>query len=599
MLRMLASCLLLGLSFGAAEVALRSSPRLGLSPREILAWVLVSGGLMALYALAAGLLLHLLRPLRERWRGLLLGALLLPQLLLAWRFEVVLNEFLYEPVVWGGLLALSAFTLLLGLLAVRPLVALGRRLDAVSFALFTLAVLVAFLRGAPTASSGPGADARAPDILLVTLDTVRADVLSPWGGAASCPTLDRLARDGALFEQAFATAPLTEASHLAMLTGVSPHRSGVVSNGTEIGERPLLLSHELRRAGYRTAGFVAGFPLHGRYGWAQGFDLYDDDFGDFPGLHRLSLVKAWDQVFLPGHTLRERRGDRVLGRARRWLQGGSDQPRFCWLHLFDPHGPYEAPAPFAPAGEPDRGGPSLDLPAYWPPALRAIPDAVFHREAYQGEIRFTDFLLGEIVGDLEAAGRLDDTIVMVVADHGESLGEHDYWFDHGDDLYDPSLHVPLLVRWPARVAPSRVPCQVSTVDVAPTLLDLVGLPPGDGRDGRSLLPFLRGEACEARDAVASTTAGRFMARPPVDHALRARGRKFILHDPEVPPLRSPELYDLVKDPGETRDLATERPDEAAAMGLALQASLEGAATVAGPSTDPGTLEALKVLGYVE
>jgi choline-sulfatase len=436
-----------------------------------------------------------------------------------------------------------------------------------------------------------------PNVLLISLDTVRHDALEPYGGPVSTPAIAALARDGVVFEQAIATAPLTESSHLAMLTGLAPTSTGIVSNGTEFGEQPALVSHAFQRGGWATGGFVAGFPLHGRWGWTQGFDVYDDDFGALPGLHRLSIIKAWDQLTLPGHTLRERRGDRVIARVEHWVEAVHGQPWFAWVHLFDPHGPYEAPAPFHMESPPPTAGEPLALPSYWPPVLRRVTSTAWLEQAYLQEIRYTDALLAQLLEGLEAKGELDDTLVLLVADHGESLTEHGYLFDHGDNLYDPSLRVPLILRWPAGIpGGTRVPCQVSTVSVAATLLEAAGLDPAQPpRDGASLLGLARSpSACEATDAFATTVAGRMMDAPPLDHALRARSRKLILHED-----REAELYDLEVDPGETRDLAAARAPERQALEAVLQAQLEGGAEVRSASTDQATQDALRALGYLE
>jgi len=182
-----------------------------------------------------------------------------------------------------------------------------------------------------------------------------------------------------------------------------------------------------------------------------------------------------------------------------------------------------------------------------------------------------------------------------VADHGESLTEHDYLFDHGDYLYDASLRVPLIARLPGTVlAGQRVPCQVSTVDVAPTLLALAGLDDGVARDGRSLLSVLAGATCSEGDMLSTTVAGRMVEVPPVDHALRGHGRKLIQHEQG-----GVELFDLRADPGETRELSASEPQQARALGLVLEARLEGQAEIQAPSQDEGTQDALRALGYIE
>jgi choline-sulfatase len=595
-LRVLSAALTMGVAAGCLEIALRAAPRLGMTMGERVAWLGVAVLLStAVTTGAAAALLTLRRALaRLPALGLVAATLLFLHGALLWRLELHVNAFTRDPIIWGGLLGIAAGSLLLGWLLDRPLAALGARLDLLCLAAALLAAITGLVRGQPPGAPSP--DAARPNVLLVTLDTVRHDALEPYGGPAPTPAIARLAREGALFEEAIATAPLTEASHLAMLTGLEPTSTGVVSNGTAFGEQPALISRAFQRAGWATGGFVAGFPLHGRWGWTQGFDVYDDDFGAMPGLHRLTIVKAWDQVALPAHTLRERRGDGVIARTERWLERVEQGPWFAWVHLFDPHGPYEAPPPFRLDAEPPRDGEALDLPGYWPPALRSITSTAWLTEAYHAEIRYTDQLLEQLLASLEASGQLDRTLVLLVADHGESLTEHGYLYDHGENLYDPSLRVPLILRWPERIpAGLRLPCQVSTVSVAATLLEAAGLQDGADRDGGSLLPHLAEPgSCEPRDAYATTLGGKLMADPPLDHALRARGRKLIVHED-----RPAELYDLDLDAGETRDLAADRPEEAGALQRVLAEHLEGRAEVSAPAMDQGTQDALRALGYID
>ena len=599
--RFLFTSALLGLATGAVEVAARSTPRLGMDTTELLAWLGLSSLLCAAYAISAALVSLAAATAVRRWwgwhlpaLGLVAAALVLVQAALYYRFERVLNLFASDPRVWGGLLLIAAGSLLVGLLLHRPLSRLSGWLDLASGMAVAVAALVALAANhAPPTTTG---SASGPSVVLITLDTVRRDALAPYGGPVDTPSASRLAREGVLFEQAIASAPLTEPSHLAILTGLAPYSSGVVSNGTVIGKQPALLSHAFAAAGYRVGGFVSGFPLHGKYGWTQGFHVYDDDFGAIPGLHRLSLVKAWDQLALPAHALRERRGDQALARALHWLDQVEDEPFFLWLHLFDPHAPYEAPAPWAPDVEPQvLGAPPLDLPGYFPPWQKAITDPDWFVANYHGEVRYADHLVGLLLEHLEHRGLLDQVVLALTADHGESLTEHDYLFDHGDDLYDPSLRVPLIVRYPPSLpAALRQPCQVATLDLAPTLLELAHVPDTAPRDGHSLLPMLQGGECQAQDVVSTTVAGRFVERPPVDHSLRARDRKYIQHEQG-----DAELYDLLQDPGELRDLSDERPEEASALSLVLSETLGAEVEVQGPEMGAETQDALRALGYIE
>jgi choline-sulfatase len=394
-------------------------------------------------------------------------------------------------------------------------------------------MLGSFLLGLACTRPEPSTDPR-PNVVLVTIDTLRAD------RAVIMPTLQRLAGEGTVFEQAVSVSPITEASHLAMLTGVPPHVSGVVANGTAIGNRPALVQSVLQSRGYRTAGFVSGYPLRSAFGWGQGMDSFDDDFG------------------IGG---RERRGDRTIDRAIAWLED-APQPYYLWVHLYDPHGPYRAPG--RPEDPPTDGAP-LALPEYWPSSDRAITSAAWITAAYDGEVRFADEQLARLVSKLD----LDHTILAVVADHGENLNEHETIFDHGDDLYDASLRVPWILRGPGVAVGSRVTCQVSTLDVGAALLGLA-----DGSwEGPKCGPVL-----------ATTPGERFVDHPAMLHALRVPGRKVVMRSTAT-------CFDLDADPSETTLVA----DGCATLEGSLAAMLEGRAPAVAARSD----EDLRALGYVE
>jgi arylsulfatase A-like enzyme len=387
--------------------------------------------------------------------------------------------------------------------------------------------------GLACARTEPPDDPR-PNVVLVTIDTLRADRV------ALMPTLERLGREGTVFDQAVSVSPITEASHLAMFTGIPPHLSGVVANGTPIGDRPALVWRVLRDRGYRTAGFVSGYPLRAGLGWGQGMDLYDDDFG---------------------RGGRERRGDRTVDRALEWLEE-APEPFFLWVHLYDPHGPYEAPG--RPTDPPTDGAP-LPLPEYWPARDRAITSPAWIASAYDAEVRFADEQLGRLTAGLP----LDRTILSVVADHGENLDEHEAIFDHGDDLFDASLRVPWILRGPGVAAGSRVACQVSTLDVGATLLGLTS-------DTWS--------APECAPVVATTVGERFVEHPAMLHALRVPGRKVVVG-------ATAKCFDLETDPGETVPLA----EGCSSLEAALATMLGGSAPAIEAKVDP----TLRALGYVE
>lgn len=561
----------LGLAVGGVEAALRASPRAGLGPVELAGFV----GLSCVLGAGAGAALGFAFGGRVGAVGRHLGGAALGALFgaVTWRYELVLNESLRDPTVLlgiaGGAVAGAAVGALLSRIPARWLLGVA-----------AVGALATAWRG----RAPEGAASARPSVLVVSLDTTRADAVGDK------PVWSRLAQEGTTFSQAIAAAPITEPSHLAMFTGQAPFRSGVVSNGTQLGSRPLVWQ-DLQAAGWLTAGFVSGFPLHSRYGWAEGMSVYDDDFGAWPGAESLTLVKAWNQVALKEHALRERSADRVLARAERWLRAHREESFFAFVHFYDAHGPYTSAANVS-LGPPPRDGAPLQLPPYWPAAHRSITSADWLRRAYDAEVHDTDAAVGRL---LEALGdRLDRTLVVITADHGESLTEHGYLFDHGDDLYDPSLRVPLLVRWPGVVgAGVTLDCQVGGVDLAPTLRELLGLPAGaEPADGVSRAGALRGGACTDTPVVASTTAGRFVETPPVDHAFRSEGLKVIRHQ-----AGTVELYDLAADPGELSPLAPTEAlnDRAAAFGLLLGTG----GPAASPDMDAETRKALELLGYVE
>lgn len=589
----------LGVASGCLEVALRAESRLGMSIGEVLVWLGLGIGAGLAVALPAGAVAGLLQklpgPLKGRGVGLMASALLALHAGLWYRFEVVLNDFVRSPKVWGGLLGIAVGSLVLGLALDKLL----RRGEKAFWGLAVVAALAAFAIGrAPGPLQGEG-----PNVLLITLDTTRPDRLGPYGGPAKTPTLDRLAREGVVFEQAIAPAPLTEPSHLSIMTGMYVHGTGVVSNGTDFATSnpallPDMLQVRFQEKGYRTGGFVSGFPLHGKWGWLGGFDVYDDDFGDIPGMHRLSLVRLWEQIFLPGNTLRERYGEFTTARTLSFLKPNATGQWFAWMHLFDPHAPYEVSDEELAAAP--RDGEPLALPEYLPPPYRTITDIDWIIDTYDKEISKADRLVGEVIAELEARGVLDNTIVVVTADHGESLTEHDYLFDHGDYLYDVSLRIPLIVRYPdgAR-AGTRVSCQVSSVDILPTLVEVVGLRVAESTQGRSLAAMLGGGECTDGPVVSATVAGRYMENPPVDRSLRNPSSKLIVHN-EARDNQSYSFYDLEADPGETEEIARHHEESVEASKALLDSMLSGQTVdVASPEMDAGTQDMLEALGYVE
>lgn len=397
------------------------------------------------------------------------------------------------------------------------------------------------------------------NLVLVTLDTVRADRLSAYGytGIAT-PALDALAREGVRFAQAATTVPFTLPAHASILTGVYPPRHGVRENvGFALGGELPTLAERLRDAGYATAGFVSAFVLDGRWGIGRGFETYHDDF-DPKQMASANLASA------------QRDGSETVAAATAWLDvRPAGEPFFLWLHLYDAHDPYTPPEPFA---------------SRYP----GLP--------YEAEIAYVDELVGRLRAALEARGLIAATAIAVTADHGEGLGEHQEQY-HGYFVYDATVRVPLVLRLPDGALAGRVvETAVSHVDLAPTLLELAGQPPGDGLDGTSLLAVAAAADDPARAVYAESLYPLLHYGWAPLRALRSATHKWI----EAP---QPELYAHGADPGERRNLvdaerrtAVELRRELAALRERLEASAAAAARPA--DLDEETLAQLAALGYV-
>jgi len=396
-------------------------------------------------------------------------------------------------------------------------------------------------------------DALPPDVLLlVSFDTTRADRIGAYGSPrGTTPTVDRLAQEGALFEAARATAPLTMPSHTSMLTGALPPAHGVRTNGLfTLTEKALLVPEVLRDRGWRTAASVGTIILDRRYGLAQGFEQYDSP----------TTEKAGDAF-----TVIERRADVVVDHALRWFAGlVAGERAFLFVHFYDPHSPYEPTAP-----------------------MRARFD-----EPYDGEIAFCDAQLARLLEGLEAGGRTVD--VVMTSDHGESLGEHRE-ATHGIFVYDTTAHVPLVVRAPGRVAAGRrVAEPVTGADVAPTLLDLAGVAADalPGASGRSLLQAL--DAPDPARAIYTESLLPFHSyRWHPLQALTWNGWKLIEGG-------GAELFDLRADPKEQHDLAAQEPERVARMAERMKALLAEGGSLGWEgdlALSPADRETLEKLGY--
>jgi choline-sulfatase len=400
------------------------------------------------------------------------------------------------------------------------------------------------------------------NLLVITLDTTRADRLGAYGFAdAGTPVLDRLAREGARFTHATSSAPLTLPSHSSMFTGRFPPVHGVRDNGGFfLDPKEQTLAETLQESGFATAGFVAAYVLDAKWGLDQGFSTYVDDF-DLSKYRAISLGAI------------QRPANEVVDRALDWFRGRDVTPSsrfFAWVHLYDPHTPYEAPEPYT---------------------------TTFAGKPYQAEIAFTDAQVGRLIAFLEERQLLERTVVVVAGDHGESLGDHGEQA-HGFFIYESVMHVPFIVRAPIAATRGRVvEDPVRLVDIMPTALELLGVTSPSAMDGRSLVPLMAGTTKEM--GLESYSEALY----PLHHfgwsdlrSLR-EGRFKLIAAPR------PELYDLADDPGETKNLY----DERRALGDRMRARLDeletqwaksDRGTPAAVDVDPDAKARLAALGYV-
>lgn len=453
------------------------------------------------------------------------------------------------------------------------------------------AATLALLLGAPPVSAylaRPGL-AGNPALLLLTIDTLRADHLGCYGNPlVLTPVLDRLSRQGRLFERAFCQIPITTPSHASILTGLYPPAHAVRGQAYSMSPLVPTVTEALSARGLATAAFIGAFPLDSKFGLHRGFQVYDDEFQGGAGLRELSLVR-FALLFGPTPEI-ERTAGQVNERVASWLRIHGSETYFLWVHYFDPHGPYTPAEPWRTLYE-DRLAEALPAErATDEAARRALADVLPHeatddlraaRLAYAAEVAATDGAAGLLLAHVERGrnGR-DDVTTVVLADHGESLTEHGAYFRHGEDLYEPSLQIPMLVASPT-VAPALVSELAETIDVAPILAGAAGV------------PWPRSERHAAIFAESTSAAVHYTPRKVL--CVRTAGAKLIQGAADD----RRELYDLDSDPDERDDLALRRPDLSGALEPLLDAYRAGATGERPPAAiDRETIEKLRALGYL-
>lgn len=390
------------------------------------------------------------------------------------------------------------------------------------------------------------------NLLLVSIDTLRADHLGAYGYHSVSPTIDRLAKEGTVFDEVFTAIPLTLPAHASLLASAYPPVTGVRDNGEVLPASVPTLAEQLRAHGFETGAFVASFVLDRRFGLARGFDEY---WGEFP-LYRFAGAD-------PGTI--QIRGDRVENAASDWISNHRSSRFFAFLHFYDLHGPFL-------------------LPAAW--------RARFPGRIYDAEIAYVNSLIGQLWETLLRQGLADRTLLVITADHGEGLGDHGE-LNHGFLLYRSTTQVPLIIRLPdRRWAGKRVNAVARLIDVAPTVCTLLGVPPASSFQGRSLAPEIAGQTRPAVLAYSETLYPYRQFHSAPLYAIRSDAFTFI-NAPRA------ELYDLRKDPGELHNLIQTNQATANTLRAELEklsSSMAHNAPSASPS--PEVLEQLKSLGYV-
>lgn len=427
-----------------------------------------------------------------------------------------------------------------------------------------------------------------PNILLVSIDSLRADHLEAYGyHRETSPLIAWLARTGVLFEKVVAPAPWTLPSHVSMLTSMAPRQHGVTDAATRLADGAMTLARVLKQNGYATAGFVSTILLTERYGLAQGFDFYDE-----------RVVFAHDAYMSPRAVTSDRLANAVLDWLDGWRDGDSRDPFFIFLHMYDVHSNYNPPPPYDRLFEPAPADPAVDQKRAGVERQLAL---------YDGEIRYTTEQLARVIDRLRTLGILDDTIVVVTADHGDEFFEHGGQ-GHGLRVYDEIILVPLVIRYPPRVSPDqRITSQVRLMDVAPTVLGLAEIEPPAAFGGpanspyrqRNLSPWItRGTQEAFPELVAFTEAEMIPGVLPPSWSVRTEEWKLL----QRPLGQQPELYDLRADPQERVDRASEATsDRDGLLGIRdrWRASPENTGSAATPlELDEETKGKLRALGYL-
>ncbi len=377
-----------------------------------------------------------------------------------------------------------------------------------------------------------------PNILLITIDTIRPDYLSCYGGSNNTPHLDAIAKSGILFENTFSQVPLTFPSHTSILSGLFPSHHGIHNNGMEVlSKKEFLISHELKKQGYRTGAVVSSFVLDRKFGLEKDIDVYNDRMERSPGLTSNFEV--------------ERPGNEVTEGAKQILTTFAASPWFLWLHYYDPHTPYA-------------------------------------HNGYAGEIQFVDDQIGRLIDWLKTENKSQNLVIAIIGDHGESLGEHGE-ATHGFFTYNSTLRIPFLLSYPGAPQNKRIVEATSTVDLVPTMMQLSGISDPVQRDGESLLPIVEGEK-RTRDIYFESKYPELLGWNGLQGIIRQEWKL-------IATTRS-ELYDWRSDPKEQRNLFSQKQSLSTKLKNEVSNHYSNSLKEKSSTPDAETLEKLKSLGYI-
>jgi arylsulfatase A-like enzyme len=435
-----------------------------------------------------------------------------------------------------------------------------------------------------------------PNVLLISIDSLRADRLGAWGNPRdTSPTLDRLAAEGVRFAHAESPTSWTLPAHVSMLTGLSQRHHLVINVSDTIPPAIPVLPEIFARHGYVTEGFYSGPFLHPAFGFARGFQHYVS----CQGPHVDGLTRSWAMAASHGN----RTNPHVLRAWKRWVAHEAREPFFAFVHMWDPHYDYIPPEPYHSMFDPSYAGPldgrRIEGPGF--PLNASARDVAHLLALYEGEIRYTDATIARMLDLLDRAGLLDRTIVVVTADHGEEFLEHGNK-GHQKTVFEEVLHVPLIL-WARRGLPRglTITQPVSLDDIAPTILALAGLPPIPHADGRSLVPLLTG--ADAEGTSAPIVSAFYAPRLPllIFGSIRSGSTKLIYEQRTGATVR----YDLASDPGERAPMPAEGDQLAAALQERVRETLAILASRSPERAEPpaalpkAEVDRLRALGYLE